>query len=211
MSDLLALFLLAFAVSLDSFTVGLTYGMRKVTIPNKSFIIILLCTFLTLMLAMGIGSIIELFISYEAAERLGGIILIGIGMWVIYQFFTSQKHDTEALTDYKIIEFEIKPLSIVVKILKKPMEADFDKSGHISSIEALFLGLALSLDAFGAGIGAALIDLPPILFPIVVTISSMCFVLVGIHIGKMIKTTSWMKSLTLLPGVALIVIGLFKM
>lgn len=91
------------------------------------------------------------------------------------------------------------------------MEADFDKSGHISSIEAVFLGLALSLDAFGAGIGAALIDLPPMLFPIVVTIASMCFVLVGIHIGKMIKNTSWIKSIAFLPGLALILIGLFKM
>lgn len=211
MNDLLALLLLAFAVSLDSFTVGLTYGMRKVTIPNRSFIIILICTFLILMLAMGIGTIIELFISYEAAERLGGMILIGIGIWVIYQTFTSQKYDTDTAKQYKIIKFEIKNILIIIKILKKPMEADFDKSGHISSIEALFLGLALSLDAFGAGIGAALIDLPPILFPIVVTVSSMCFVLVGINVGKIIKTTSWMKSLTFLPGLALIVIGLFKM
>ena len=105
MNDLLALLLLAFAVSLDSFTVGLTYGMRKVTIPNRSFIIILLCTFLILMLAMGIGSIIELFISYEAAERLGGMILIGIGAWVIYQTFTSQKHDTDTAKEYTIIKF----------------------------------------------------------------------------------------------------------
>lgn len=116
MNALLALLLLAVAVSLDSFTVGLTYGMRKVTIPKRSFIIILLCTFLILLLAIEIGSVIELFISYKAAERLGGIILIGIGMWVIYQFFTSQKQHTETAKDYKIIEFEIKPLSIIVKI-----------------------------------------------------------------------------------------------
>ncbi len=211
MNDVVALVLLAFAVSLDSFTVGLTYGIRKVTIPTKSLIIILLCTFFILMVAMGIGSFIELFISYEAAEKLGGAILIGIGIWVLYQFFTSQKNDAETGKEYKVIEFEIKPFSVIVKILKKPMEADFDKSGSISSIEALFLGTALSLDAFGAGIGAALIDLPPILFPIVITISSMCFVLVGINIGKIIKSTRWMKSLTVLPGLALIALGLFKM
>lgn len=211
MNDLIALLLLAFAVSLDSFTVGLTYGMRKVTIPTRSLIIILFCTFFILMLAMGIGSIIELFISYDAAERLGGTILIGIGIWVLYQFLTSQKNTAVTGKDYKVIEFEIKPFSIIIKILKKPMEADFDKSGNISSIEAFFLGIALSLDAFGAGIGAALIDLPPILFPIAISISSMCFVLVGINIGKIIKNTRWMKSLTVLPGLALIALGLFKM
>lgn len=198
-------------MSLDSFTVGLTYGMRNVTIPIKSFIIISSCTFVVLLLAMLLGSFIELFISYEAGERIGGIILIGIGIWVLYQFITSQRTAREPQTDYKVIEFEIKPLSIIIKILKKPMEADFDKSGKISGIEALFLGLALSLDSFGAGIGAALIDLPPILFSIVVTISSTIFVIAGLNIGKIFRSVAWMKNLTLLPGIALILIGLFKM
>lgn len=198
-------------MSLDSFTVGLTYGMRKVTIPLKSLIIISSCTFLVLLLAMGLGSFFELFISYEAGERIGGIILIGIGIWVLYQFITSQRSAHEPVSDCKIIEFEIKPFAIMIKILKKPMEADFDKSGKINGIEALFLGLALSLDSFGAGIGAALIDLPPILFSIVVTISSAIFVIAGIHIGKIFRSVAWMKKLTLLPGIALIVIGLFKM
>lgn len=198
-------------MSLDSFTVGLTYGMRNVTIPVKSFIIISSCTFVVLLLAMLLGSFIELFISYEAGERIGGIILIGIGIWVLYQFITSQRTAREPQTDYKVIEFEIKPLSIIIKILKKPMEADFDKSGKISGIEALFLGLALSLDSFGAGIGAALIDLPPILFSIVVTISSTIFVIAGLNIGKIFRSVAWMKNLTLLPGIVLILIGLFKM
>ncbi|WP_413366925.1 sporulation membrane protein YtaF [Lysinibacillus sp. 3P01SB] len=208
---MVALLILGFAVSLDSFTVGLTYGMRNVTIPVRSFIIISSCTFVVLLLAMLLGSFIELFISYEAGERIGGIILIGIGIWVLYQFITSQRTAREPQTDYKVIEFEIKPLSIIIKILKKPMEADFDKSGKISGIEALFLGLALSLDSFGAGIGAALIDLPPILFSIVVTISSTIFVIAGLNIGKIFRSVAWMKNLTLLPGIALILIGLFKM
>ncbi|MFP3918929.1 sporulation membrane protein YtaF [Lysinibacillus telephonicus] len=211
MSDLLSLLLLGIAVSLDSFTVGLTYGMRKVTIPIKSFIIIFSCTFFVLLLAMGIGSIIELFISYEAAERVGGIILIVIGIWVLYQFLTSQSDSQQHQSDIKIVEFEIKRLGIIIKILKKPTEADFDRSGSIGSIEALFLGLALSLDSFGAGIGAALIDLPPILFSIVVTVSSVFFVIAGINIGSIFRNMNWVKKLTFLPGIALILIGLFKM
>ena len=64
---------------------------------------------------MGIGSIIELFISYEAAVRIGGAILIGIGIWVIYRFFTSFDNGTGPGKDYKVIEFEIKPFSIIIK------------------------------------------------------------------------------------------------
>lgn len=211
MGDLLSLMLLGFAVSLDSFTVGLTYGMRRVKIPFKSFMIIFSCTFIILLLAMGIGSVIELFISYEAAERVGGLILIVIGIWVLYQFITSNSNSKRRQSDMKIIQIEVKRLGLIIKILKKPSEADFDRSGSISSIEALFLGLALSLDSFGAGIGAALIDLPPILFSIVVTVSSVFFVIAGINIGLIFRNMNWMKKLSFLPGIALILIGLFKM
>lgn len=210
MNDLLSLLLLGIAVSLDSFTVGLTYGMRKVTIPVKSFVIIFACTFIVLLTAMGIGSIIELFISYEAAERVGGIILITIGIWVLYQFLTSQDTSEQRKSTIKIVDLEIKRLGLIIKILKKPTEADFDRSGTIGSTEALFLGLALSLDSFGAGIGAALIDLPPVLFSIVVTVSSVIFVIAGINIGLIFRNMNWVKKLTFLPGIALILIGLFK-
>ncbi|EKN68598.1 sporulation membrane protein YtaF [Schinkia azotoformans] len=210
MSDLFALLLLALAVSLDSFTVGLTYGLRKVSIPLKSILVISSCTFFVLLLAMGIGSVIEMYISYHAAERIGGIILIGIGIWVLIQFFTSNSDEANPGKP-KMVEFEIKSLGLIVKILKKPMEADLDKSGTISVVEAFILGIALSLDSFGAGIGAALIDLPPILFALIVTFSSAFFVIAGINIGRIFGDLRWFNKFSLLSGVALILIGIFRM
>lgn len=210
MSAFSSLLLLAFAVSLDSFTVGLTYGMRKVTIPLKSLLVISSCTFIVLLLAMGIGSVIELFISFDAANKVGSVILIGIGLWVLYQFVMSQMASKENNTEYKTVQFEIKSLGIIVKILKKPMEADLDRSGNINSFEALFLGLALSLDSFAAGVSAALINLPPILFAAAVTMSSALFVIAGIHTGKVFGNIAWFHRLSFLPGVALILIGILK-
>lgn len=210
MSDIFSLLLLALAVSLDSFSVGLTYGLRKVSIPFKSILVISSCSFFVLMLAMGIGSFIEMYISYHAAERIGGIILIVIGIWVLLQFFTSNS-DEENPGKPKIVEFEIKSLGLIIKILKKPMEADLDKSGTISIIEAFLLGLALSLDAFGAGIGAALIDLPPILFSLIVTFSSAFFVIAGLNIGRLFRNLWWFNKFSFLSGVVLIVIGILRM
>ncbi|MCH7322937.1 sporulation membrane protein YtaF [Solibacillus sp. MA9] len=211
MGELLSILLLGFALSLDSLTVGLTYGMRKVSIPFKSIFIISSTTFLVLLVAMGMGTIIEHFISYETEQRLGGIILIGIGIWVLYQFFTSKKTKTEDQSGSKVITFELKTFAIIIKILKKPVEADLDRSGNISSKEALFLGLALSLDSFGAGVSAALIDLPPILFSIIVTVSCTIFILAGISIGKLLSNVTWMKNLAVLPGIVLILLGIFKL
>ena len=50
-----SLVLLALAVSLDSFSVGFTYGLRKMRIPFKSILIIACCSAVTLMIAMLIG------------------------------------------------------------------------------------------------------------------------------------------------------------
>lgn len=210
MSDFISLLLLGIAVSLDSFSVGLTYGMRNVSIPIKSIVIISSCTFFILLLAMGIGSIIEMYISYHTAEKIGGIVLIIIGIWVLIQFFTSNSDETKQ-SKPKLIEFEIKSLGLIIKILKKPMEADIDKSGNINSIEAFLLGLALSLDSFGAGIGAALIDLPPILFSFIVTLSSALFVIAGINLGRVFRNLTWFNKFSFLSGIVLIVIGILKM
>ena len=49
----------------------------------------------------------------------------------------------------------------MIQILRKPTVADFDKSGTISAGEAL-LGIALSVDSFGAGIGASLLGMHPL-------------------------------------------------
>ncbi|UII55143.1 sporulation membrane protein YtaF [Cytobacillus spongiae] len=207
----LSLLLLALAVSLDSFSVGLTYGLRKMKIPFKSIAVIACCSALTLMVAMLIGNFIEKFISTELAESLGGVILILIGAWVLYQFFRPEK-TKEILPHEKIIvNFEIKSLGIVINILKKPMSADFDQSGTITGIEAVMLGLALSLDAFGAGIGAAMLGLSPIYLAFTVALMSSLFVFIGIKVGAIFSKNSWIQKISFLPGILLIFIGVWKM
>src|SRR5690606_18772999 len=151
-------------VSLDSFGVGVTYGMRKITIPIRSIAIIALCSGLVILLAMSIGQGLSMLFSPYLAESLGGFILIGIGLWALTNVYrskegqplpsdTSQKVDKQKKEIRYIWSMEIKKMGIVIQILRKPMMADFDKSGVISPVEAIVLGIALALDAFGAGIG----------------------------------------------------------
>ncbi|WP_102347199.1 sporulation membrane protein YtaF [Bacillus sp. Marseille-P3661] len=207
--DLLALLILAIAISLDSFSVGATYGLRNVYIPPKSIIIISLCTFGMLLVAMTIGQGFEYFISQQMSKKIGGFILIGIGLWVLIQFFRKTDNNPKT-TSNTIIKLEIKSLGIIIKILKKPMEADIDRSGTISGIEAFLLGFALSLDAFGAGLGAALIDLSPIIFAILVTSCSSLFLITGIKFGQIFQNVEWIHKLAFLPGIVLIFLGIFK-
>ncbi|WP_078379445.1 sporulation membrane protein YtaF [Sutcliffiella halmapala] len=208
----ISLVLLAFAVSLDSFSVGLTYGLRKMHMPLKSISIIACCSAVSLLLAMFVGTILTTFLSPVYAESIGGSILILLGVWVLYQFFRSNESEESTFVGEKIIfNLEIKSLGVVINILRKPTEADFDRSGSITGLEAFFLGIALSLDAFGAGIGAALLGYSPWMMAVSVALMSSLFVITGIKLGRIFSTVSWINKFSFLPGVLLIVIGIIKM
>ena len=206
----LSLILLPLAVSLDSFSVGFTYGLRKMFIPIKSIMIIACCSALTLLVAMGVGGGVATILSPAIAEKTGGFILVGIGTWVVYQFFRPAK-TTQAQHESKVlVNFEIKALGVVIRILRKPMEADIDRSGTITGIEAFLLGVALSLDAFGAGIGAALLGYSPIFMALSVAIMSSLFVTVGIKCGRFFSESRWVQKFSFIPGILLIILGIWK-
>ncbi|MFB3160791.1 sporulation membrane protein YtaF [Neobacillus sp. 179-J 1A1 HS] len=213
MFQLFSLLLLAFALSLDSFSVGFTYGLRKMVLPLKSVLIIATCSASSLMIAVSIGHGLEKILSPSITASLGGIILIALGAWVLYQFFRPEKEkDSELLEHEKlIINFEIRSLGIAINILRKPMSADFDRSGTITGIEAFMLGFALSIDAFGAGIGAAMLGFSPIYLAVSVAVMSSLFLVLGIKSGAFFHKFNMVQKLTFIPGILLIIIGILKL
>ncbi|MCA1056942.1 sporulation membrane protein YtaF [Rossellomorea aquimaris] len=210
MTELFSLLLLAFAVSLDSFSTGLTYGLRKVQIPLKSISIISVCSASSLLVAMMVGGTIQKIISPEWAGRIGGLILVAIGAAVLYQFFRPEKQDIQPSQEKTLINFEIKSIGLVIQILRRPLTADFDRSGTITGIEALMLGIALSLDAFGAGIGAALLHFSPLLLSVAILCMSFLFLSSGLKLGQFFSHLKWIHRVSFLPGVLLILIGILR-
>lgn len=211
MIQLFSLLLLAFALSLDSFSVGFTYGLRKMVMPFKSVLIIACCTAVSLLIAVTIGHWLSRLLSPHITSALGGVILMGLGAGVLYQFFKPEKEKTLEKGEKTIVKIEIRSLGLVINILKKPMTADFDQSGTITGIEALMLGFALSLDSFGAGIGAAMLGYSPIYLALAVSVMSPLFVLLGIKSGSLLHRFDWVQKLTFLPGILLILIGVLKL
>lgn len=208
MSHLLSLIIVAFALSLDSCSVGFTYGLRKVHIPYKSIAIISLCSMIVLLISMGLGKILTHIVSTDIASVIGGVILIGIGLWVVVQFFFMNSSDE--VEERTIVNIEIKSLGIVIHILRKPTIADFDKSGTIIGIEAFFLGVSLSLDSFGAGLGISLLGYSPITTSVLIALIGTLFLMIGIKLGKILSSFEWIQRLTFIPGIILIVIGMMK-
>ena len=215
-----SIFVLAFAVSLDSFGVGLTYGLRNIRISITLLLLISLLSGLMILVATQVGSGLLLIIPESMAEAIGGLILIAIGIWAIYNLLSQKdKKTSESRCNKKyekhnestnLITIELKRLGILVQILKTPCKADIDKSGEISLTEAAVLGIALSLDAFGAGIGAVLVGFPPIQTAMLIALCSFLCLYSGVLLGKTFSSIKVFQKISYVPGAMLIILGLTK-
>ncbi|WP_282936890.1 sporulation membrane protein YtaF [Paenibacillus sp. RC67] len=230
MLPFISLLILALAVSLDGFGVGVMYGLRKIRMPLLSVAIISCCSGCIIYLAMQIGVFISHFVDPVYAKAIGGVILIGIGIWAVYQVMMEKKEadngehtgisaelpvkitGAESIpTTREVLNIELKRFGLVIQILRTPSIADMDRSGNISPYEALLLGIALSLDAFGAGIGAALIGFAPLLTSAVIALASGTFLASGLRIGYKYSDMSWLRRLSVFPGCVLIIMGIMKL
>ena len=112
----------------------------------------------------------------------------------------------------KIYSFFIKCLGITIKIIKNPSSSDLDKSNIIDSKEALFLGLALSLDSFCIGIGFSMLNTFSIIFPLLTSCSQLFFLSLGNYCGKKLYSFSKLPDniWSTISGILLIMIGFCK-
>jgi putative sporulation protein YtaF len=232
LAHLASISLLAFAVSLDGFGVGITYGIRKIKIPVSSIFIIALCSGLIILFSMMVGVAMTGWLSPHGASMIGAGILIVIGSWALYRFITSgDSESSEQMIGaasgtvetmnaastaapperIEVLTLELRIFGIMIQILRTPSIADVDRSGTISTGEAFLLGMALSLDAFGAGIGAALVGFPPFLTAVLIAVSSGLFLWMGTRVGFWASGWRWVRQLSMLPGVILIAMGIFKL
>lgn len=220
----ISLILIALAVSLDSCSVGLLYGARKIRIPWVSILIISICSGAMIWGSMRLGLFMLEWLEPETAKAIGAIILVLVGMWAVFQFFLHHRksdvvEDTiernvirnGELPVQTVLHIEIRKIGLVIQILRSPTVADIDRSGNISAWEAAFLGIALSLDALGAGIGAALVGYSPLSTAVLIAFSGGLFITIGLRLGRWLSRRKWMQRLSILPGILLITLGIMKL
>ena len=210
--EILAIILFSLAVSADGFGVGLAYGMRNIRISLTPLLVICITSTAAIAVSMYFGFLVASLFTPEIASMLGGFILIAVGAWILFGAWSRwRKIKNPYIKEKKdpyLMRFRIPGFGIVIQILKEPEEADFDKSGNINYKEAMFLGFALAMDAFGAGFGAAVAGYHVLLVPIFVGVFKFILTSAGLWLGQ----RSFMSSLgvvgSLLPGIILIMLGI---
>lgn len=199
------LLLLVVAVSLDGLGVGISYGIQKIRVPLLALMIIMLCSGITVFIAMTIGSGLKHFISPDTSGKLGALILIFLGCFTLYNLFRAKR---------KNLQNSKNPSSTVIDdmkmVFRSPQEADLDRSGTISKHEAILLGMALALDAFGAGFAASLLHYSAFVTASLISLMSGMFLLAGLKIGLILAKNENHQFFSYFPSLLLIGIGLFN-
>ena len=211
---------LAISSSIDSLGIGITYGIKntKITMGAKS--ILFFISFIISIISIYFGNLLKYIFPDFLIHYLGSFLLMLMGLFMCFQSLKISKQEYKVkdvqnlkISDAeKIYSFFIKCLGITIKIIKNPTSSDFDKSNVIDSKEALFLGLALSLDSFCIGIGFSMINTFSIIFPLLTSCFQLFFLSLGNYCGKKLYSFSKLPDniWSTISGMLLIIIGFCK-
>ncbi len=209
---------IAIALNIDALSAGISYGIRRIKIPFSSILIISIISMVAISLSMLSGQFLTVFLPETFTQLAGGIILIILGSWAMYQFFKELDNgkdepipeESEHIKQKPITVIKINFLGLIIHILKKPYKADLDKSGVISYGEAVLLGIALSMDSMAAGIAISLFGYSILKTTALVGLNYLIFTFMGLSIGDRLNRSFMGKYIQALPGIILISLGLTK-
>ncbi len=199
---------LAITLSIDALGIGISYGVRGINIPLFSKFIISIQTFLIITISLFLGNVVFSFFPTTIRNYTGVIILIALGVFMIIEAYLPKKEKTETVRT-----FSIKQAGITIKIIKSPPVCDFNKSNKIEPFEALYLGLALSIDSFGVSFGSGAFGVFSIFLPLFAVFFQILFLSIGISSGRKISNISKLSENTWITvsGCILIFMGILKL
>ncbi|MGE5561040.1 MAG: sporulation membrane protein YtaF [Chloroflexota bacterium] len=209
---MLQLILLAVALSLDSLVAGVAYGLQGIRVPLRSLAAMAGVSTLALGLSMGIGRAAGALISPLLARLLGALLLIGIGGYILLKSWLEVGR-ASGRRDGSLAAIRLASLGLVVQILRDPAAADVDRSGDLTVAEATTLGLAMAIDAFGAGagIGISTRGWLPWLLPALVGGGAAGLLAAGHVAGRYGVRQELRGRVAYLPGCILVALGLLQL
>lgn len=149
--------ILVISISIDSFLASVSYGTSKIKIPFLSALIIDIVSCSMLGLSLLIGELFKGYISFTIAKSISFLLLFSIGIYRLFEsilktYIKKNSKKSSPLT------FKIFDLKFVLQVYADETKADFDKSKTLSSKEAFYLAIALSLDSLAVGFSSSLIS-----------------------------------------------------
>lgn len=198
------LLIIALILNIDSLFFGMAFGQQKLKVSILSKTLIFFISFAVSTLCYSAGYFLSLIVDKNTASTIGTVFMLLIGTVILLK--TVFQKDTQ---DKKILmTFSLRYLGITVKIIKEPSFSDINNSGAIEPIEAIFVSLALSIDAMVVSLTLSIMqNTLPLIF--LIPLTQISFLSIGNILGHICNNKK-NRVLSLIPGIVIIVLAFLK-
>lgn len=201
--------LIVCAICLDSLSIGIAYGIKGIEIPKLSIFIINMISICFLFISMFCGNILRKVLPENISSFISFLLLLIIGVYFILEWFINfiaKNKDGRK----KKIEIKFSNIKIIIDVKVNCMKADINSSGAIDPIEAIYLGIALSLDSLAVGFGSAIGNVKYLEVIILSFIFNILAIIGGIELGEKLNNINPEINFSWLSGAILIFLGILK-
>ncbi|MDF2800996.1 MAG: ytaF [Anaerocolumna sp.] len=181
--------LMTLAATADSFIIAFNYGIKKVIISNSSNLFIAIFCLLGTLVSMLIGEFLGGLVTVHTANILGSVVLVGFSIYMLKNALFTSEEDTHQYT-------------------QDPTAVDKDNSKVIEFKESFLIGLLLSINNMGMGIGAGITGMPILITSAVCAGASFLFIKIGCLFGSHIESSKVSRILEIISGVFVLILGI---
>jgi putative sporulation protein YtaF len=193
------IFLISLANNIDNFGVRLAYSIRGIQIRFRINLWISVITFVISFCGAYFGDLFSHFLSNQAASDVSAIILVVIGLWIMMSpSFRQENRET----------IDNNESNWVADLLENPPKADSDCFKEMDFYEATLLGIALSFDNIGSGLGAGMIGLNSFYVGLFSAVISFLAIWFGNYVTEFIDKWNLGNKAIIVAGCSLILLGL---
>jgi len=225
-THLLSSFMISISSNFDNFAVGIAYGVKKIRIGMLANLLIALVSALGTFLAISVGNAIAHYFPAVVDNWLGSLILIGIGVWGIWDTLKGEKRRKKARARWRerqqfsgsVEAIETSATSAFDKMdeiayegfVDDPAKADTDQSGYIDIKESIVLSLGLTINNLGGGVGAGISGLNIYFTAVLTFIFSILAILCGDILGTRYTAKMSVLSAGIISGCLMICLGIYE-
>ncbi len=200
--------LLVTSLCIDACIASFAYGTNKIKIPVLSGLILTGISTLFLIISISLGSIIKGFIPANLTSFICFGILFILGFMRLFEGLLKQYLNKKAISPGNI-ELTLLNFKLVLNVYADSTLADIDHSQTLNAKEALYLGIALSLDSLVVGFGAALASINLLQIIVLSVLFNSAAIILGGVLGR--KCAEKLSiDLSWLGGATLILLALLK-
>ncbi len=201
---ILEVLLLSLSANLDTFTVAISYGIKKVKLCSFTVALVTILTTISTFLSMYFSSYIIKILPIEITSLIGSIILVCIGSYMIIDHFRKKNIKTRIrnISSDKKLKY--------LDLLDEPVRADKDMSGDLSPKECIALSFALSINNLGIGIAASIAGIDIWLNTFFTFLITLLSLVLGLYLGRYCLSNVFGKYAGLISGIIIALIGILE-